>query len=60
MHNARRDCSLKSFCQHGRRKSRCKDCGTGHIAKSDSMHGRQRSQCMDCGTGHCKHGRQRS
>jgi hypothetical protein len=39
-------------CEHGRRKSRCKDCGTGYC-----KHGRQKGQCKDCGTGHCQHGR---
>ena len=30
-------------CDHGRQKSQCKDCGTGHC-----QHGRQKSQCRDC------------
>jgi hypothetical protein len=40
-------------CEHGRRKRRCKDCGTGYC-----KHGREKSRCKDCGTGHCQHGRQ--
>jgi hypothetical protein len=43
-----------SQCEHGRRKSRCKDCGTGYC-----QHGRRKSRCKDCGTGNCKHGRQK-
>jgi hypothetical protein len=42
-------------CDHGRQKSKCKDCGTGHC-----KHGREKSKCTDCGTGHCAHGRQKS
>jgi hypothetical protein len=34
-------------CQHGRRKSLCKqDCGTGYC-----QHGHLKSLCKDCGTG---------
>jgi hypothetical protein len=39
-------------CDHGRRPSRCKDCGTGYCT-----HGRDKSRCKDCGTGYCTHGR---
>jgi hypothetical protein len=39
----------------GRRKSQCKDCGTGYCE-----HGRQKGNCKDCGTGYCVHGRQKS
>jgi hypothetical protein len=42
-------------CKHGRRKSRCRDCGTGYC-----QHRRPKSMCKDCGTGHCDHGRQNS
>jgi hypothetical protein len=31
-------------CEHGRQKSRCKDCGTGYC-----KHGRQKCKCKDCG-----------
>jgi hypothetical protein len=41
-------------CEHGRRKSRCKDCDTGYC-----QHGRQKRQCKDCGTGYCHHGHQK-
>jgi hypothetical protein len=30
-------------CEHGRQKSRCKDCGTGYCT-----HGRQKRKCKDC------------
>jgi hypothetical protein len=45
-------------CEHGRQKSKCKDCGGGSICE----HGRRRrSQCKDCGGGSiCEHGRIRS
>ena len=36
-------------CEHGRRKSQCKDCGTGYCE-----HGRLKSRCKDCGTGRYK------
>jgi hypothetical protein len=39
-------------CQHKRRKSTCKGCGTGFC-----QHGRRKSTCKDCGTGFCQHGR---
>jgi hypothetical protein len=42
-------------CDHGRPKSQCRDCGTGHC-----VHGCRKSQCKDCGTGHCMHGRPKS
>jgi hypothetical protein len=41
-----------SICVHGRRKSQCKDCGTGYC-----KHKRQKYRCRDCGTGYCPHGR---
>ena len=54
-------------CIHGRRQSRCRDCGTG-LCKHNKFkhccflcgtghceHGRQKSFCRDCGTGYCKH-----
>lgn len=48
--------SASGFCEHGRRRSRCKDCGGTGICK----HGRQRYTCKACGgPGICKHGRQR-
>ena len=44
-------------CEHGRRRSVCKDCGGGSICE----HGRVRSMCKDCGgSGLCEHGRRRS
>ena len=32
------------MCQHGRQRSKCKDCGGSSVCQ----HGRQRSQCKDC------------
>ena len=47
----------KKKCEHGRERSRCKDCGGSGLCE----HGRERSKCKDCGgSGICKHGRQRS
>ena len=44
-------------CEHGRQRSRCKDCGGSGICE----HWRERSRCKDCGGGSlCKHGRLRS
>ena len=44
-------------CEHGRRRSQCKDCGGGSICE----HGRIRSRCKDCGgSSICEHGRVRS
>ena len=43
-------------CEHGRERSRCKDCGGSGICE----HGRQRSRCKDCrGSSICEHGKQR-
>jgi hypothetical protein len=43
-------------CEHGRRRSRCKQCGGASICQ----HGRQRSVCKECGgSGICQqHGRE--
>ena len=44
-------------CAHGRRKSRCKDCGGSRLCE----HGRRKCRCKDCrGIGICEHGRVRS
>lgn len=44
-------------CEHGRRRSRCKECGGGSICG----HGRVRSTCKECDGGSiCEHGRRRS
>ena len=45
---------IPNCCEHGRIKSRCKDCGTGYC-----LHGREKNGCKDCGTGYCKHGRRK-
>jgi len=62
-------------CQHGRQKSRCKDCGGIGICEhgrrkntckecggsSICEHGRRKNICKECGGGSiCEHGRQRS
>jgi hypothetical protein len=41
-------------CEHGSKKSLCKDCGTNHC-----KHGRQKGKCKDCGTGYCEHNRRK-
>jgi hypothetical protein len=48
--------AAKKRCEHGRNKSKSKDCGTGYY-----QHGRQKHwhYCKDCGTGYCQHGRQK-
>ena len=47
----------KKRCEHGRERSRCKDCGGSGICE----HGRRRTQCKECGGGSiCEHGRMRS
>jgi DnaJ-class molecular chaperone len=47
----------KGFCEHGRHRSQCKDCGGSGICED----GRRKSECKDCGgSGICEHGRQRS
>eukprot|EP01044_Picomonas_judraskeda_P004119 COSAG03_NODE_356_length_8629_cov_11.099965_5_plen_1197_part_00 len=61
-------------CEHGRVRSRCKECGGAGICEhgrrrsvckecggaSICEHGRVRSQCKECGgAGICEHGRQR-
>ena len=44
------------FCEHGRERSRCKECGGVGVCE----HGRRRSFCKDCGgMGLCEHGRRR-
>ncbi len=42
-------------CENGRRKSQCKDCGTGHC-----KHKRLKGRCKDCGTDYCEHGKWKS
>ncbi len=44
-------------CEHGRRKSRCKECGGVSICE----HNRERHRCKECGgTSICEHNRERS
>ena len=40
----RSKCKVCSACPHGRRRSRCKECGGSAICE----HGRQRFRCKDC------------
>ena len=50
-------CKVCSACPHGRKRSRCKECGGASICE----HARQRSQCKECGGASiCEHGRERS
>ena len=47
----------KNKCDHGRRRSQCKECGGASICD----HGRLRSRCKDCGGASiCDHGRRRN
>ena len=42
----------KTLCQHGRSKSKCKECGGSQICE----HSRVKSQCKECCGGHiCEH-----
>ncbi len=48
---------IRKKCEHGRQKSKCKDCGGASICE----HGRQKYQCKDCGGASiCEHGRFKS
>ena len=41
-------------CEHGKRKSRCKECGGSAYCE----HGKQKSRCKECGGGSiCEHGK---
>ena len=51
------NCKVCSACPHGKKRSRCKECGGASICE----HGRQRHLCKECGGASlCEHGRQRS
>ena len=39
------DCNQKGLCQHGKRKSHCKDCGGGSMCE----HGKRKYYCRKCG-----------
>ena len=53
----RSHCKVCGACPHGRRRSKCKECGGSQICE----HGRQRHGCKECGgKGICEHGRRRS
>ena len=52
----RSQCKVCGACPHGRRRSRCKDCGGVSICE----HSHVRSRCKECGGGEiCEHGRRR-
>ena len=47
----------KNKCEHGKEKSRCKECGGSKICEHD----KQRSQCKECGgSSICEHDKHRS
>ena len=47
----------RTKCEHGRQRSKCKDCGRSHICE----HNRRRSTCKDCDGGHiCEHNKIKS
>ena len=49
-------CKVCSACPHGKRRTRCKECGGSQIC----VHGRERSYCKECGGSQiCEHGRRR-
>jgi len=48
---------MEKKCQHGHRKSRCRDCGGSSLC----IHRRVKSQCVECGGGGvCEHKRLRT
>lgn len=50
-----RDCNV-GFCEHGRQKSHCKECGGISICE----HNRLKNVCKDCGGSNiCEHGRRK-
>ena len=52
----RSQCKVCRKCEHGRRRTNCKECGGGSICE----HGRERSKCKECGGSQiCEHGRER-
>jgi len=65
----------KNKCEHGRKRSRCKDCGGSQICEHNKIrstckecgggsvceHGKRRARCKECGGGSiCEHNRERS
>ena len=53
----------KKKCEHGRQRSKCKDCGSSGICVLALLRARAGAghNCKDCGgSGICEHGRQRS
>lgn len=49
--------SKNSKCEHGKRKSTCKECDGGSICE----HGKRKSTCIECGGGSiCEHKREKS
>mmetsp|Transcript_7153 Transcript_7153/g.7397 ORF Transcript_7153/g.7397 Transcript_7153/m.7397 type:complete len:381 (+) Transcript_7153:153-1295(+) len=53
----KKDSTTGCACEHGKRRSQCKDCGGSSICP----HGKQKSKCKECGgSSICEHNRQRS
>ena len=49
------------MCEHGRRRTRCRQCGGGASPGSMCEHNRRRTHCNECGGGcMCEHGRRRT
>jgi hypothetical protein len=47
-------CSSDTFCEHKRKRARCKECGGSQICE----HGRRKTDCIDCrGNAICEHNR---
>ena len=56
--NVCKKCYNKTYkCQHGNKKTRCRECGGGSICK----HNIRKERCHECGgSGLCKHNKQKS
>ena len=49
--------NVYSKCEHGRQKSRCRDCGGSSICE----HGKVKDRCRECGgSGICEHGKRKN
>jgi hypothetical protein len=63
-----------SKCEHGKRKSRCVDCGGSEICEHNKIksrciecggesiceHQKRKDNCRECGNSYCKHGKKKS
>lgn len=55
--HTRKKSGIKTLCEHGRQKSRCRDCG----GSSFCVHRQYKYYCKECGgNGVCHHGRRKS